>query len=76
MVDCVVVGFCFVIGSKLVGLFLLGFYDDDGLFDYVGFCFGFLGDVCVDFMFWFVLLIELFGFIGKVFGGLSCWLID
>ncbi|RAK58780.1 ATP-dependent DNA ligase [Phenylobacterium hankyongense] len=36
--DCVVGGFRYAQGSRLVGSLLLGLYDDDGRLDHVGFC--------------------------------------
>jgi ATP-dependent DNA ligase len=38
--DCVVGGFRYAAGSKLVGSLLLGLYNDDGLLDHVGFTSG------------------------------------
>ena len=35
--DCVVGGFRYASGAKLVGSLLLGLYDDEGLLDHVGF---------------------------------------
>jgi ATP-dependent DNA ligase len=41
--DCVIGGFRYASGSKLVGSLLLGLYNDEGLLDHVGFTSGFVG---------------------------------
>lgn len=41
--DCVVGGFRYATGSKLVGSLLLGLYNETGLLDHVGFTSGFVG---------------------------------
>jgi ATP-dependent DNA ligase len=41
--DCVIGGFRYATGSKLVGSLLLGLYNDEGLLDHVGFTSGFVG---------------------------------
>src|SRR5690606_22529695 len=38
--DCVVGGFRFASGKRVVGSLLLGLYNDDGLLDHIGFCSG------------------------------------
>lgn len=41
--DCVVGGFRYATGSRLVGSLLLGLYNDAGLLDHIGFTSGFVG---------------------------------
>lgn len=74
--DCVVAGFRFATGSKLVGSLLLGLYDDDGLLDHVGFCSGLSGDARADLTSRLAPLIEPPGFTGKAPGGPSRWSTD
>ena len=42
--DCVVGGFRYATGSKLVGSLLLGLYNDAGKLDHVGFTSGFANE--------------------------------
>jgi len=71
--DCVVGGFRFAAGSRVVGSLLLGLYDRDGLLHHVGFTAGFPAATRKALLAKLEPLIEPPGFTGRAPGGPSRW---
>ena len=71
--DCVVGGFRYASGARLVGSLLLGLYDAEGLLDHVGFTSGFAGLDRAALTRDLEALIEPPGFTGNRPGGPSRW---
>jgi ATP-dependent DNA ligase len=71
--DCVVGGFRYASGSKLIGSLLLGLYDDAGLLHHVGFTSAFKSDEKRDLTKKFEALKKAPGFTGNAPGGPSRW---
>lgn len=71
--DCVVGGFRFATGSKLVGSLLLGLFNDDGKLDHVGFTSGFADQDRAALTKKLVALKGAPGFSGDAPGGPSRW---
>lgn len=71
--DCVVGGFRYASGSKLIGSLLLGLYDDDGLLHHVGFTSAFKTADKRALTKKFEALRKLPGFTGNAPGGPSRW---
>ena len=71
--DCVVGGFRYATGSKLIGSLLLGLYDDDGLLNHVGFTSAFKAEERRALTKRFVALRKPPGFTGSAPGGPSRW---
>ena len=71
--DCVVGGFRYATGSKLVGSLLLGLYDKDGLLNHVGFMSGIKDSERKAFTARVEKLIGPPGFTGQAPGGPSRW---
>ena len=71
--DCVVGGFRFAAGSRVVGSLLLGLYDGDGLLHHVGFTAGFPAATRKALLAKLELLIAPPGFTGRAPGGPSRW---
>ena len=72
-VDCVVGGFRYASGSRVVGSLLLGLYDDNGLLDHVGFTSGFPAATRATLLAKIEPLIKPPGFTGRAPGGPSRW---
>ena len=72
-VDCVVGGFRYASGSRVVGSLLLGLYDADGLLHHVGFTSGFPAAVRMTLLAKLEPLIRPPGFTGRAPGGPSRW---
>src|SRR5882724_904678 len=72
-VDCVVGGFRYASGSRVVGSLLLGLYDADGLLHHVGFTSGFPAATRVTLLAKLEPLIRPPGFTGRAPGGPSRW---
>jgi ATP-dependent DNA ligase len=72
-VDCVVGGFRYASGSRMVGSLLLGLYDADGLLHHVGFTSGFPAAARTTLLAKLTPLIEPPGFTGRAPGGPSRW---
>ncbi len=71
--DCVVGGFRYATGSKLIGSLLLGLYDDQGLLDHVGFTSAFQASEKRALTKKFEALKKAPGFTGNAPGGPSRW---
>jgi ATP-dependent DNA ligase len=71
--DCVIGGFRYGSGSKLVGSLLLGLYDHEGQLDHVGFCSGLKSAEKAALTKKLEALIEPPGFTGRAPGGPSRW---
>jgi ATP-dependent DNA ligase len=71
--DCVVGGFRYATGSRLLGSLLLGLYDDDGLLHHVGFTSAFKADQRRALTKKFEALKKKPGFTGNAPGGPSRW---
>ena len=71
--DCVIGGFRYGAGKKVVGSLLLGLYDDAGLLDHVGFTSAFAADERKEITRKVEALIEAPGFTGRAPGGPSRW---
>ena len=71
--DCVVGGFRYATGSRLLGSLLLGLYDDDGLLHHVGFTSAFKADERPALTKKFEALKKKPGFTGNAPGGPSRW---
>jgi ATP-dependent DNA ligase len=71
--DCVVGGFRYATGSKVIGSLLLGLYDDAGLLNHVGFCSGLKVADRKALVKKLEPLIQPPGFTGHARGGLSRW---
>ncbi len=71
--DCVVGGFRYGTGSKLVGSLLLGLYDKEGLLDHVGFCSSIKASDRPELTKRLEAIIEPPGFTGRAPGGPSRW---
>ncbi|HTC90773.1 MAG TPA: ATP-dependent DNA ligase [Bryobacteraceae bacterium] len=71
--DCVIGGFRYGTGKKVVGSLLLGLYDDAGLLDHVGFTSAFAADERKEITRKVEALIEAPGFTGRAPGGPSRW---
>ncbi len=71
--DCVVGGFRYATGSKLIGSLLLGLYDEDGLLHHVGFTSGFAGFDRAELTKTVEKLAGGPGFTGRAPGGPSRW---
>ncbi|HJT80852.1 MAG TPA: ATP-dependent DNA ligase [Chthoniobacterales bacterium] len=71
--DCVVGGFRYATGSKMLGSLLLGLYDDDGLLHHVGFTSAFKTAERRDLTRKFLALRKAPGFTGSAPGGPSRW---
>ncbi len=71
--DCVVGGFRFATGKKVIGSLLLGLYNDAGLLDHVGFCSGLKDHERKELTPKLEALIQPPGFTGHAPGGLSRW---
>jgi ATP-dependent DNA ligase len=71
--DCVVGGFRFAAGSRMVGSLLLGLYDGDGLLHHVGFTSGFTAAARKPLLARLEPLIAPPGFTGRAPGGPSRW---
>jgi len=69
--DCVIGGFRYGTGKKVVGSLLLGLYDDAGLLDHVGFTSAFAADERKEITRKVEALIEAPGFTGRAPGGPS-----
>lgn len=74
--DCVVGGFRYATGSRLVGSLLLGLYDSDGRLNHVGFTSGFAGIDKADLTARLEALKGGPGFTGRAPGGPSRWMTD
>jgi len=72
-VDCVVGGFRYASGSRVVGSLLLGLYDADGLLHHVGFTSGFPAAARTTLLAKLKPLIKPPGFTGRAPGGPSRW---
>ena len=72
-VDCVVGGFRYASGSRVVGSLLLGLYDADGLLHHVGFTSGFPAADRARLLTKLTPLIKPPGFTGRAPGGPSRW---
>jgi ATP-dependent DNA ligase len=72
-VDCVVGGFRYASGSRVVGSLLLGLYDADGLLHHVGFTSGFAAAARTTLLAKLKPLIKPPGFTGRAPGGPSRW---
>jgi len=72
-VDCVVGGFRYATGKRVVGSLLLGLYDNDGLLHHVGFTSGIKSAEREKLTRELELLIEPPGFTGRAPGGPSRW---
>ena len=71
--DCVVGGFRYATGSRMIGSLLLGLYDDDGLLHHVGFTSAFKASDRPALTKKFEALKKKPGFTGKAPGGPSRW---
>lgn len=71
--DCVIGGFRYGAGKKLVGSLLLGLYDDEGLLDHVGFTSAFSAEERKEITQKLEPLIHEPGFTGRAPGGPSRW---
>lgn len=71
--DCVIGGFRYGAGKKLVGSLLLGLYDDEGLLDHVGFTSAFSAEERKEITQKLEPLIHAPGFTGRAPGGPSRW---
>ena len=71
--DCVVGGFRYATGSKLIGSLLLGLYDDKGLLHHVGFTSAFAASEKRELTKKFAALKKAPGFTGSAPGGPSRW---
>jgi ATP-dependent DNA ligase len=71
--DCVIGGFRYGTGKKVVGSLLLGLYDDAGLLDHVGFTSAFAADERNEITRKVEALIKEPGFTGRAPGGPSRW---
>jgi len=71
--DCVVGGFRYATGARVIGSLLLGLYDDDGLLHHVGFISGFKASERPDLTKKFEALKKPPGFTGNAPGGPSRW---
>jgi ATP-dependent DNA ligase len=71
--DCVVGGFRYASGARVIGSLLLGLYDDDGLLHHVGFISGFKSSERRALTEKFELLRKPPGFTGNAPGGPSRW---
>jgi ATP-dependent DNA ligase len=71
--DCVVGGFRYATGARVIGSLLLGLYDDDGLLHHVGFISGFKASERRALKEKFVRLRKPPGFTGNAPGGPSRW---
>jgi ATP-dependent DNA ligase len=71
--DCVVGGFRYASGVRVVGSLLLGLYDADGLLHHVGFTSGFTAPVRKALLAWLRPLLGGAGFTGRAPGGPSRW---
>jgi ATP-dependent DNA ligase len=71
--DCVVGGFRYATGARVIGSLLLGLYDDDGLLNHVGFISGFKASERPDLTKKFEALKKPPGFTGNAPGGPSRW---
>src|SRR5205085_4386043 len=71
--DCVIGGFRYASGEKVVGSLLLGLYNTADLLDHVGFCSGLKTDERKGLLKKLDPLIEPPGFTGHAPGGLSRW---
>src|SRR5438270_2968507 len=74
--DCVVGGFRYATGARLIGSLLLGLYDDDGLLHHVGFTSAFNKSERGDLTRKFEALRKSPGFTGSAPGGPSRWSTD
>ena len=72
-VDCVVGGFRYATGARVVGSLLLGLYDADGLLHHVGFTSGFPAADRTALLAKLAPLVEPPGFTGRAPGGPSRW---
>jgi len=72
-VDCVVGGFRYATGARVIGSLLLGLYDDDGLLHHVGFTSAFKASQRRELTKKFEALRKPPGFTGNVPGGPSRW---
>jgi ATP-dependent DNA ligase len=72
-VDCVVGGFRYASGARVLGSLLLGLYDDDGLLDHVGFTSAFKAEEKPALTKKFEALKKPPGFTGNAPGGPSRW---
>ncbi len=72
-VDCVVGGFRYASGERVIGSLLLGLYDDEGLLHHVGFTSAFKADEKPALTKKFEALKEAPGFTGNAPGGPSRW---
>jgi ATP-dependent DNA ligase len=71
--DCVVGGFRYATGARVIGSLLLGLYGDDGLLHHVGFISGFKASDRRELTKKFEALKKSLGFTGKAPGGPSRW---
>ncbi len=71
--DCVVGGFRYASKGKVIGSFLLGLYDEDGLLHHVGFCSSFTARQRADWTPKLEALRKAPGFTGRAPGGPSRW---
>src|SRR5262249_46944302 len=71
--DCVVGGFRYATGARVIGSLLLGLYDDDGLLHHVGFIYGFKASERRTLTDKFERLRKPPGFTGNAPGGPSRW---
>lgn len=71
--DCVIGGFRYASGAKVVGSLLLGLYDEGGLLNHVGFCSGLKAEERKKLLKKLEPLIQPPGFTGHAPGGLSRW---
>jgi ATP-dependent DNA ligase len=74
--DCVVGGFRYASGAKIIGSLLLGLYDDDGKLDHVGFTSGLVDDERKRLVRTLKPLVKPPGFSGRAPGGPSRWSTD
>ncbi len=72
-VDCVVGGFRYASGERVIGSLLLGLYDNDGLLHHVGFTSAFKAEEKPELTKKFEALKKAPGFTGNAPGGLSRW---
>ena len=72
-VDCVVGGFRYASGERVIGSLLLGLYDDDGLLHHVGFTSAFKAEEKRDLTKKFEAFKKAPGFTGNAPGGPSRW---
>ncbi len=72
-VDCVVGGFRYASGARVIGSLLLGLYDEEGLLHHVGFTSAFKADEKVALTKKFEALKKAPGFTGNAPGGPSRW---